>query len=102
MIISRQVEDFLHMVYTMIYTICKGVIIMDSAKLFYNGRSQAVRLPREYRFEGEEVFIKKIGSAVVLMPKKQVWEVHEAGVDYFSDDYMESRKQPDQKKRDHL
>ena len=75
---------------------------MDSAKLFYNGRSQAVRLPREYRFEGEEVFIKKIGSAVVLMPKKKVWEVHEAGVDYFSDDYMESRKQPDQKKRDHL
>lgn len=75
---------------------------MDSAKLFYNGLSQAVRLPREYRFEGEEVYIKKIGSAVVLMPKEKVWEVHEAGMDYFSDDYMEHRKQPDLKKRNDL
>lgn len=75
---------------------------MDSAKLFYNGRSQAVRLPKEFRFEGDEVYIKKIGSAVVLMPKEKAWEVHEAGMDYFSDDYMENRKQPDLKKRDNL
>jgi antitoxin VapB len=75
---------------------------MDSAKLFYNGRSQAVRLPKEFRFEGEEVYIKKIGSAVVLMPKEKVWEVHEAGMDYFSEDYIENRKQPDLKKRDNL
>ncbi len=75
---------------------------MDSAKLFYNGRSQAVRLPRDYRFEGEEVYIKKIGNAVVLIPKEKIWEVHEAGLDYFSSDYMESRKQPALKKRDDL
>ena len=59
------------MIYTMIYIICRGVRLMDSAKLFYNGRSQAVRLPKEFRFEGEEVYIKKIGSAVVLMPKRR-------------------------------
>ena len=75
---------------------------MDSAKLFYNGRSQAVRLPREYRFKGDEVYIKKIGSAVVLISKDKIWEVHEAGIDYFSDDYMESREQPALKKRDEL
>jgi len=75
---------------------------LDSAKLFYNGRSQAVRLPRDYRFEGEEVYIKKIGNAVVLIPKNKIWEVHEAGIDYFSDDYIKSRKQPAQKERDEL
>ncbi len=75
---------------------------MDSAKLFSNGRSQAVRLPRDYRFDGEEVYIKKIGNAVVLIPKEKVWEVHEAGVDYFSADYMDDRKQPDLKKRENL
>ncbi len=75
---------------------------MDSAKLFFNGRSQAVRLPRDYRFDGEEVYIKKIGNAVVLIPKEKVWEVHEAGVDYFSDDYIDDRKQPDLNKREYL
>jgi len=75
---------------------------MDRAKLFYNGRSQAVRLPREYRFAGDEVYIKKVGNAVVLIPKDKIWEVHEAGLNYFSDDYMDSRKQPSQKKREEL
>jgi len=75
---------------------------MDRAKLFYNGRSQAVRLPREYRFAGDEVYIKKVGNAVVLIPKDKIWEVHEAGLNYFSDDYMDSRKQPPQKKREEL
>ena len=38
------------------------------AKLFRNGRSQAVRLPREFRFEGEQVRIRHVGDAVVLEP----------------------------------
>lgn len=42
---------------------------MMTAKLFENGKSQAVRLPKEYRFEGDAVFINKIGDVVVLMPK---------------------------------
>lgn len=71
-------------------------------QIFYNGRSQAVRLPRKYRFDGEEVYIKKIGNAVILIPKDKAWEVHEAGMDYFSEDYMDSRKQPGLKKRDEL
>lgn len=47
---------------------------MTLAKLFMNGRSQAVRLPKEFRFEGEdEVMIKKMGDVVMLIPKNK-WE----------------------------
>jgi virulence-associated protein VagC len=43
------------------------------ARLFWNGRSQAVRLPREFRFDGDEVGIRREGEAVVLEPIKQRW-----------------------------
>jgi antitoxin VapB len=49
-------------------------IYMDTAKLFVTGRSQAVRLPKAYRFEGTEVFIRKEGKAVIIEPKsKRRW-----------------------------
>ena len=44
------------------------------AKLFKNGRSQAVRLPSEFRFEGKEVFVYKEGDKVVLSPKPTSWD----------------------------
>ena len=44
---------------------------MEKAKLFMNGGSQAVRLPKGYRFEGEEVYIKRIGSGVMLYSEKR-------------------------------
>jgi antitoxin VapB len=44
---------------------------MDTAKLFQTGRSQAVRLPKAFRFEGEEVFIKRVGNGVLLIPKSK-------------------------------
>jgi len=75
---------------------------MDVAKLFYNGRSQAVRLPKEYRFDSSEVYIKKIGSAVILMPREKAWEVHDAGVAYFSEDYMDKREQPKAERRNDI
>lgn len=46
---------------------------MMMAKVFENGRSQAVRLPKEYRFSDEEVAINKIGDVVILMPKENKW-----------------------------
>ncbi len=67
---------------------------MDTAKLFTNGRSQAVRLPKAYRFEGSEVFIKKVGDAVMLIPLSQSWQTLIDSLDQFSDDFMESREQP--------
>jgi len=47
---------------------------METAKLFFNGRSQAVRLPKDYRFPGEEVAIKKVGDIVLLYQKDAAWD----------------------------
>jgi antitoxin VapB len=47
---------------------------MKTAKLFRSGGSQAVRLPKEFRFEGSEVYIQQEGNRVILMPKgKRSW-----------------------------
>ncbi|MGH3088574.1 MAG: type II toxin-antitoxin system antitoxin VapB [Rubrobacteraceae bacterium] len=70
---------------------------MDTAKLFMSGRSQAVRLPKEYRFEGDEVFVKRVGRAVVLFPREDSWRALYESVDLFSDDFMEERGQPTSK-----
>ena len=67
---------------------------MNTAKLFMNGRSQAVRLPKEFRFEGEEVFIKKVGDAVILIPFHTPWKTLEDSLQLFSEDFMEYREQP--------
>lgn len=75
---------------------------MDIAKIFTNGRSQAVRLPKDYRIEGSEVYVKKIDDVVLLIPKDSAWMVHESGVNYFSDDYMTNRSQPKIDKRDDI
>lgn len=73
---------------------------MKTAKLFRNGQSQAVRLPKEFRFEGGEVFIKKSGSAVVLIPLVHSWDSLIGSLDKFTDDYMTERKQPAQQRRE--
>lgn len=76
---------------------------MDIAKLFQNGQSQAVRLPKEYRFEGDRVAIKKVGKAVVLLPLSDPWQVMEEGIKRFSTDFMPKRRQPKkQQRRDDL
>lgn len=67
---------------------------MKTAKLFKNGESQAVRLPKEFRFEGDEVLIKKAGNAVVLLPKKKSWEALVDSLGQFSEDFMNDRAQP--------
>jgi antitoxin VapB len=61
---------------------------MKTAKLFQNGQSQAVRLPKEFRFDGDEVFIKKSGSAVVLIPLVNSWDSLIGSLDKFTKDYM--------------
>ena len=63
---------------------------MDTAKIFENGRSQAVRLPKQFRFDGDEVFIKKLGKSVMLIPKEEdaLWETFMDGLKGFSDDFM--------------
>ncbi len=67
---------------------------MDIAKIFKKGRSQAVRLPKNFRFEGQEVYVKKINDLVLLIPKDTAWKVLEAGVDFFTPDFLQERNQP--------
>jgi antitoxin VapB len=67
---------------------------MKTAKLFKNGDSQAVRLPKEFRFDGAEVFIKRVGDAVVLLPKARAWQTLVGSLDKFPSDFMAEREQP--------
>lgn len=64
---------------------------MQVAKLFMNGRSQAVRLPKEFRFEGDEVFVYKEDDKVILVTKKPSWEEYFLKTDKPTDDFMEDR-----------
>jgi antitoxin VapB len=69
---------------------------MDTAKLFINGRSQAVRLPKAYRFEGDEVYIKKVAGGVLLISKKKsMWDFWEQNLMKYKDSFMIERKQPE-------
>lgn len=73
---------------------------MNTAKLFQNGKSQAVRLPKEFRFEGEEVYIKKFGNATILLSKERSWDSFFESLNEFTDDFMTERNQPKQQQRD--
>lgn len=75
---------------------------MDVAKLFKNGRSQAVRLPKEYRFEGSDVYVKKFEDIVLLIPRDTEWKTLEASLRYFSDDFLQERDQPDIQDRNEI
>ncbi|MFH0989847.1 MAG: type II toxin-antitoxin system VapB family antitoxin [bacterium] len=72
---------------------------MQTAKLFNNGRSQAVRLPKDCRLDGKEVFVKKFDNIVMLIPKGNPWLSLMQSLDKFSNDFMNDRKQPAQQKR---
>jgi len=76
---------------------------MQTARLFINGRSQAVRLPKEFQFHGESVYVQKVGEAVILVPLDKEWEVFMHGLNSFSDDFMaEGRQQGKDQKRKKL
>lgn len=75
---------------------------MRTAKLFNNGQSQAVRLPKEFRFKGNEVLIKRSGNAIVLLPANHAWESLTQSLNHFSDDFMSDRNQPVQQNREDI
>ena len=75
---------------------------MQTAKLFTNGRSQAVRLPKDCRFSGEDVYIKRYQGIVMLLPKESAWNLLIDSLEHFSDDFMSVREQPPQQVRKHL
>jgi len=75
---------------------------MQQAKIFRNGQSQAVRLPKDFRFEGDSVSIKRVGKAVVLLPHNEPWETLFDALGQFTPDFMEERNQPSVEEREGL
>ena len=76
-------------VYIFVYIIReRKVIDMMTAKVFKNGRSQAIRLPKECRFSSDEVVVNKIGDIVILLPKQNKWDSFMKAIDMFSEDFM--------------
>lgn len=72
----------------------------ETAKLFWSGRSQAVRLPKDFRMEGAEVRIRRQGSAVILEPIASDWAWLDAIIGEFSTDFLAGgRQQPELPKR---
>ncbi len=75
--------------------------MLKTAKIFINGRSQAVRLPKAYRFEGTEVYVKKTHEGVLLIPKdRSIWDTWERNLMKYDEPFMADRNQPtDQQER---
>ena len=68
--------------------------VMQQAKLFQNGQSQAVRLPKDFRFHDDGVTIKRVGKAAVLLPHNETWGTPFDALSAFSPDFMDERNQP--------
>ena len=67
---------------------------MRLAKVFNNGRSQAVRLPKEYRFATKEVVVNRVGDAIIMYPRGKGWDVLAHALEGFTPDFMAERNQP--------
>ncbi len=77
---------------------------MDMAKVFVSGNSQAVRLPKNYRFDDKEVYIKRLDMGVLLMPKSKnsVWNTWEKNLAKYDNPIDIERNQPQQQVREGL
>lgn len=75
---------------------------MNTAKIFKSGNSQAIRLPKEFQFDGNEVYIKRVGQNIILTAKDDPWLSLLASLDKFSDDFMAERRQPPVEEREKL
>jgi antitoxin VapB len=76
------------------------IAVTTAAKLFMTGRSQAVRLPKALRFEGDEVIAKRFGNGVLLLPIDAPWEVMRQALDEFEPGFELRRDQPAQQTRE--
>lgn len=69
-------------------------------RLFMSGNSQAVRIPREFQMQGDEVEIQRRGNALIIRPRNQTWQPLTDSLAMFTDDFMEGgRVQPPLQKR---
>ncbi|MGF1673778.1 MAG: antitoxin [Rivularia sp. (in: cyanobacteria)] len=67
---------------------------MKTAKLITNDDNQTVILPKEFKFNGNEVYIKKVGNTVILISKENPWQTLFDSLELFSDEFMGTREQP--------
>lgn len=67
--------------------------MMEKTKIFKSGNSQAIRLPKKYRISGDEVFIKKVGDVLLILPQNSAWNSMVESLKIFSNDFMDSRVQ---------
>ena len=73
---------------------------MLTTKFFKSGNSQAIRIPKEYLIETDELFINKIGNTIVIFPKNDPWKMFNESINDFSSDYfIDGRNQPKIQKR---
>lgn len=73
---------------------------MERAKIFWSGRSQAVRLPKDFRFQGEEVRIRRHGSSVILEPMAEDWAWLDSIVGKLDEDFAQAvDEQPGEQER---
>ncbi len=75
---------------------------MNTAKLRMQGNEQLAILPDGFQLVGEEVYIKKVGNAIILTPKNNPWQTLGNSFDLFSDDFMETREQPPSQEKEEL
>ena len=74
---------------------------MKTVKVFKSGNSQAVRIPKEYQVNEEELIINKIGNTIILFPGDDPWKLFRKSLQEFSDDFfVDGRKQPVIQKRE--
>lgn len=71
---------------------------MEEAKLFKNGESQAVRLPKAFRMSGRSVYVRNLDGMVLLIPKKAPWDLLAKACEKFTDDFMTERDQGHQER----
>lgn len=63
---------------------------METAKVFWSGRSQAVRLPKEFRVEGREVRLRRRGNAIILEPVQETWDWLDGIAGTLDEDFVEA------------
>lgn len=73
---------------------------MKTARVFRSGNSQAVRIPKEFHLDAEEVEIRRKGNLIILRPLRPSWQGLIDSLDKFTDDFMaDGRRQPPLQKR---
>jgi len=79
-----------------------GSKITKIAKVFMSGRSQAVRLAKEYRFDTDEVYVTRQGQNIIISPKKTTWDEFFNTKSAFDDDFLNDRQdgQPQEREFD--